>query len=80
MCGQVARTREGRGACRVLVVKREDGLEVDLGVDGRIIWKLIFKEWAWSHALDRSGLEWGQVTGSCECSMEPSGSLKHRFF
>ena len=38
------------------------------------------KEWVWSHALDRSGLEWGQVADSCECSMKPSGFIKSRVF
>jgi hypothetical protein len=26
--------------------------------------------------LDSSGSRWGQVSGFCECSNEPSGSLK----
>jgi hypothetical protein len=28
------------------------------------------------HGLDPSGLEKGQVAGSCECGYEPSGSIK----
>jgi hypothetical protein len=45
----------------------------DLGVDGRIILKWVFKK--------RNGEAWsgsgnGQVAGACECDNKPSGSLK----
>jgi len=32
------------------------------------------------HGLDRSGSGYGQVAGTCECSNEPSGSIKRREF
>ena len=28
------------------------------------------------HGMDRGGSELGQVAGTCECSNEPSGSIK----
>ena len=28
----------------------------------------------WGHGLDRSGLGWGQVVGSCVCGNEPLSS------
>jgi len=46
---------------------------VDLGVDGRIILKLIFRKWNGGHGLGLSGSEKGQEAGSCECGNEPSG-------
>jgi len=30
----------------------------------------------WGLGLDRSGSEYGQVVGSCECGNEPTGSIK----
>jgi len=56
-----------------------DHLE-ELGVDGRIILKWIFRTWdggTWT------ALIWprtGQVAGSCKHSNEPSGSIKFREF
>jgi len=46
---------------------------VDLGVDRRIILKLIFREWNGGHGLGLSGSEKGPEAGSCECGNEPSG-------
>jgi hypothetical protein len=34
------------------------------------------REMGWGHGLDQSGSGQGQVTGSCECSNEPSVSIK----
>jgi hypothetical protein len=48
----------------------------DPGVDGRIILKWILEKWEEEHELDRSGSEEGLVEGCCECSNEPSGSIK----
>jgi len=48
----------------------------DLGLDGRIVLKWIFKKWdegTWT------GLIWlgvGKVTGSCECGYEHSAYIK----
>jgi len=30
----------------------------------------------WGYGLDRAGSGLGQVTGTCECGNEPSGSIK----
>jgi hypothetical protein len=30
----------------------------------------------WGHGLDRSGSEYKEVAGCCECGNEPSGSIK----
>jgi len=30
----------------------------------------------WGYGLDRCGLGWGQVAGTCECGHELSGSIK----
>jgi len=30
----------------------------------------------WVYGLDQAGSGKGQVTGTCECSPEPSGSMK----
>jgi len=49
---------------------REGNHLEDLGVDGRIILKFIFKKWDGDLGLDLSGLGYGQVAGSCECGNE----------
>jgi hypothetical protein len=54
--GHVARTKERRGAYRVLAGKpqRRDHSE-NPGVGGRIILKWILEKWDEEHGLDRSG-------------------------
>jgi hypothetical protein len=42
----------------------------DIGVDGRIILKWILEKWDGWHGLDRSGSAYGQVVGSCKCSIK----------
>jgi len=34
----------------------------------------------WGYKLDRSGSGYGQMTGTCECGNEPSGSIKRGEF
>ena len=63
---------------RVLVGKPEGVRPLgDPGVDGRIILRGIFRKCddvrAW---IGSSWLRMGQVAGTCECSNEPSGSIK----
>jgi hypothetical protein len=48
----------------------------DLGVDGRMLLKWIFKKWDVGHGLDRSDSGQGQVAGSCERGNEHSGFIK----
>jgi hypothetical protein len=56
-------------------LRERDHLE-EPGIKGRIIFRWIFRKWdvrAWT------GLMWlriGHVVGTCECSNEPSGSIK----
>jgi len=38
------------------------------------------KELGWGNGLDSFDSEWGAMAGSCECSNEPSGSMKAREF
>jgi len=68
---------ERRGAYRFLEgdLIEKDQLEY-LGIDWRIILKLIVKKWDVVRELDLSGSGWGQVAGYCECSNEPSSSIK----
>ena len=47
----------------------------DPGIDGRIILTWIFRKWD-GGGMDRAGSGQGQVVGNCECSNEPSGSVK----
>ena len=47
------------------------------GVDGKIILSWIFRKWdVEDHGPDRAGSGQGQVTGTCECGNETSGSIK----
>ena len=53
-------------------LRETDHLE-DLGVDERILLNWVFKKW--------DGLDWSDLgRGTCECSNEPSGSIKGREF
>jgi len=66
-----------RGACKGLVTipGERDHLE-DLGVDGRIILKCIFKKWDGRHGLDCSGKGEGEMAGVRECCNGLSGFIK----
>jgi hypothetical protein len=48
----------------------------DLRFDRKITLKWIFKKWDGRHGPHWSDLEQGQVACTCECSNEPSGSIK----
>ena len=75
--GHVARMGEKRGVFRVLVGKPEGKRPLgNLGVDGRIILRWIFRKRGRNYGLDRAGSGWGQVAGICECGNEPLGSIK----
>jgi hypothetical protein len=73
----VARNGERRGIYRVWWgnLKERARLE-DLGIDGRILLRWIFRKWDGGHGLDSSGSGKGQVAGTCNCSNEPSSSIK----
>jgi hypothetical protein len=68
--------RQEKCVC-VLVERHEikNHLE-DLGVDGRIKLKWIFKKWDSGGAWNGSDSGQGQVARSCECGNESSGSVK----
>jgi hypothetical protein len=75
-----------RGAYRILMGTTESKISwKDLGVDGRIILKWIFKKWdgeAWTGLMWLRawiGLMWlstGTLAGTCECRNKPSGSTE----
>ena len=73
----MAHTEDRRYSYRALVGRSEgwNHLE-DLGVDGSMILKWVFKNWG-------GGVDWiglaqkrGRVAGCCECCNESSGSVK----
>jgi hypothetical protein len=68
---------EGRGVYRVLVRKPgERDHWGNLGVDGRIILRWIFRK---GDVEVWTGLTWlriGTLAGTCDCGNEPSGSIK----
>ena len=72
--GREARMAERSGTYRVWCgnLRKRDHLE-EIGVDGRIILKWIFKNWDWID-LAQTG------TGCYECSDETLGSVKRREF
>jgi hypothetical protein len=57
---------------------KEGGCMEDRSVDGRILLKLLSKEYIWGGggAGDWSGSEQGQVAGCCEHGTETSGCIK----
>ena len=76
--GHVARMGERRGVYRVLVGKPEgkrplgrsrgrweDNIKIDLQGSGM-----------WVYGLDGVGSGYEQMTGTCECGNEPSGSIR----
>jgi hypothetical protein len=60
-------------------LREKDHLE-DPGLDGMVILKWIYMNWAVGVGLDRSGSVWGQLAGICECGNEPSVSIKYGEF
>jgi hypothetical protein len=48
----------------------------DLGVDGRVILKWIFKRWDAEAWAGFARLRKETVVGACECGKEPMGSIK----
>ena len=56
-------------------LRERDHLE-DTGVDRRIILRWIFRKWDMGYGLDGCGSGLGQVTGTCKCGYEQSGSIK----
>jgi hypothetical protein len=67
---------ERRSAHRVLIGRPEGKSHLEnLGVDGWIILKLIFRKWdgkTWTESEPGQG----QVADACECGNEPSRSIK----
>jgi hypothetical protein len=68
-----------RGVYRILVGKPEErDCSGNPGIDGRITLRWIFRKWG--YGLNQTGSGYGQVMGTCECSNEPSGSIKRGEF
>jgi hypothetical protein len=75
--GHVALIDDNRGVYGVLVRKSEGRSHVkDTGINGRVILSWIFRKWDEGYRPDCSGSGKGQVSGTCECGNEPSGSIK----
>jgi hypothetical protein len=68
--------REQEGAFRVGRHLRERDYLEDLGIDGRIIFKWIFKKFDGEACTGLLWLRIRQMTGDFECGNEPSGSIK----
>jgi hypothetical protein len=75
--GHVAHMRERRGACTMLVGKPEGKRPLERP---RYKWedniKKDLQNVGWGNGLDWPDSGQGQAAGSCECSNEPSGSIK----
>ena len=77
MGGACSTYGERRVAYGVLVRKSEGRSHVkDTGINGRVILSWIFRKWDEGYGPDCSGSGKGQVSGTCECGNEPSGSIK----
>jgi len=50
------------------------------GVDERIMLRWVSGIGMWGYGLDRAGSGHGQMPGTCECGIEPSGSIKYGEF
>jgi hypothetical protein len=48
----------------------------DLGIDGRMMLKWIFKKWVGGHGLDCSVSGQGEVASCCDCCNQPAGTTK----
>jgi len=68
---------ERRGSCGETEGKGSPGT---LGVNRRMIFSFIFKNWGGRYKLDWSGSEQGQMAGCCECGNEPPFSIKNEEF
>jgi len=58
-------------------LRERDHLE-DLGVDGKVILRSIFRKLDVGYGLNRAGSGYGQVEGTCESGNETSVSIKCR--
>ena len=73
---------EGRSGAYVVLVGRPSGMNhlEDLGIDGRIILKWIFKKWNGEARTGLFRLSIGTGAVSRECSNEPMRSIKYGEF
>jgi hypothetical protein len=60
-------------------MRKRDHLE-DLGLDGRIILKRIFRKWNGEAWAELSGSGQGEVVGACQCANGTYGSIKLKEF